>query len=273
MTIKRAEKIICAYLGGWERMLSASRLADALGVSREHASRKIMTWARKSFRLSKAEGSRKMVQIEDSLAMMPPGLRTPRELMTNLPGIAFVCGDPYQEPPLVRLADLISAEGDPDIFRDLYAAMNRKEALLLTYKAKSSELTLWFSPHTLVDLPQRPHFRGHARWVRGDFTFIDLVPSRIVSVDDRSRDAYTGVADDLEWSLRCDLNLRLSDDLPAEVQDVLVQEWGHQLRVVEGHMLLVLKGIRSPLLQYIKDAMLWRTFHGVTYQVWEEPKA
>ena len=268
--IKKAEKIICAYLGGWERSLSASRLADALDVSREHASRKIMTWARKSFRISKAEGSRKMVHIEDSLAMMPQGLQTPRELITNLPGIMLICGDPYRAPPIVRLVDLISAEGDPDIFQDLYAAMSRREALLLNYKAKSGELTVWFSPHTLVDLPQRPHFRGHARWARGDFAFIDLVPSRVVSVDDRSRDAYTGLADDLEWSMRCDLNLRLSDDLPAEVQEVLVQEWGHQLHVVEGHMVLVLKGIRFPMLQYIKNAMLWRTFHGTSYQVWQE---
>lgn len=214
-----------------------------------------------------------MVYIEDSLAMMPPGLRTPRELMTNLSGIALLCGDPYQEPPFVRLVDLISAEGDPDVFQDLYAAMSRKEALLLTYKAKSSDLTLWFSPHTLVDLPQRPHFRGHARWVRGDFAFIDLVPSRVVSVDDRSLNAYTGLADDREWNMKCDLNLRLSNDIPVEVQEVLVQEWGHQLRAVDGHMVLTLKGIRLPLLQYVKDAILWRTFHGVNYQVWQEPTA
>lgn len=269
MVVKKAEAIICAYLGGWERMLSASRLADALDVSREHASRKIMTWARKAFRLSKAEGSRKTVHIEECLAAMPLGLRTPRQLMTNLPGITLVCGDYYREPSIVRLVDQISAEGDPDIFQDLYSAMCRKEALLLNYKAKSGELTLWFSPHALVDIPQRPHFRGQARWARGDFAFIDLVPSRVVSVDDQSRELYTGPADDSEWNNRCDLTLRLSDNIPVEVREVMVQEWGHQLRAVNGQMVFVLQGIRFALLQYIKDAILWRTFHGSSYQVWQ----
>ena len=253
-------------------MLSASRLAGALDVSREHASRKIMTWARKAFRLSQAEGSRKTVHIEECLAVMPLGLRTPRQLMTNLPGISLVGGDHYCVPSIVRPMDQISAEGDPDIFQDLYAAMCRKEALLLNYKSKSGELTLWFSPHALVDIPQRPHFRGHARWACGDFAFIDLVPSRVVSVDDRSREAYTGPADDIEWNNRYDLTLQLSDAIPLDVREVMIQEWGYQLRTVDGNMVLVLKGVRFALLQYIKDAILWRTFHGTSYQVWQEQR-
>jgi hypothetical protein len=270
MKLKQIEIILCAYLGGWERSLSASMVADMLGVSREHASRKVMTWARKSFRISEEEGSRRTVLIEDGLAAMPLGLQTPRELITNLPGLALAC-DHFDKPQIERLADYLSAEGDPDIFQQLFAAMRRKEALLLCYKAKSGDILLWFSPHTLVDLPHRPHFRGHARWLRdGDWAYIDLIPSRIVSVEEWSTAAYTSLAEDAAWKTKCEISLKLAHELPPEIRAAMVQEWGYQLRSVEGQMLLTLKGVRQPLVQYIKDAIFWRTFHGTSYQVWQE---
>jgi hypothetical protein len=270
MKIKKIERLLCAYLGGWERLLSASRVADMLGVSREHASRKVITWARKSFRTSKEEGLRKAVFIEDELSAMPQGLQTPRDLITNLPGLALAC-DYFERPQIERLADYLSGEGDPDIFRELFAAMRRQEALLLCYKAKSGDFFLWFSPHTLVDLPHRPHFRGHARWIRdGDCAYIDLIPSRIVSVGDRSTAAYTGLAEDIAWRTKCEISLRLADDLPPTIRAAMVQEWGYQLRSLDGHLVLTLKGVRLPLVQYVKDAIFWRTFLGTSYQVWQE---
>lgn len=265
------EKIVCAYLGGWERMLSASRLANSLGVTREHASRKLMAWARRTYQLAEAEGSRKFTFIEDGLAAMPPGLQTPRELMTHLPGLTLACDNRLGPPSIVRLTDHLAAEGDPDIFQEVYAAMRRKEALLLSYNAKSGAIPLWFSPHALVDLPHRPHFRGHALWLRDrDSTFIDLVPSRIITVDDRSAKEFTGPAEDTAWNTKRDLTLALSGDLPDPIRSVMIQEWGYQIRNDKGRMVLHLKGIRAPLVQYLKDAMLWRTFQGKTYQVWQE---
>lgn len=270
MAVQKIEAILCAYLGGWERQLSASRLANLLGISREHASRKIMTWARKSFRLSNAEGSTKTVFFEEGIVVAPPGLQTPRDLINNLPGLALVCEN-FERPQIERIADYLSAEGEPDLFQRLYAAMRRREALLVNYRAKSGEVSLWFSPHSLVDAPHRPHFRGYAHWLRdGDGEFIDVVPSRVASIEDQSVSLYTGLAADAAWNTKRDLLLSLAEDLPEDVRSAMVQEWGHQLRNVDGRLVLRLRGIREPVLQYVKDAILWRTFRGTSYQVWYE---
>ena len=271
MTVDKIEKIICAYLGGWEQVLSTSRVAGALGISREHASRKIMTWARKAFSLSQPEGSVKTVFIDGGLEAMPPGLRSPREMMDNLPGLLLVCGDGLERPNIVRLGDLFCSEADPDIFHRIYAAMCRKEALLISYKAKSGDMSFWFSPHSLIDLPQRPHFRGHAQWIRdGDWAFIDMVPSRVALVEEISRERYVGEVADTSWNTVADLALKLSPELPQEIRATMIQEWGYNLKEIDGQLILRLENIREPLLDYVKDTMFWRAFRGKVYQIWTD---
>lgn len=84
------EKLFAVYLGGWEQALSASRLAAAIGVTREHASRKVLGWVRHAYMLSPEEGSRRIARIEDGPDRFPSGLRGPRELMELLPGLTLL---------------------------------------------------------------------------------------------------------------------------------------------------------------------------------------
>lgn len=272
MKINKIEKLLVSYLGGWEGSLSSSRLAKALDQSREHASRKSMSWARTRYALSAPLGSAHSVEIEDDLQELPVGLRTPREVMDCLPGLRAALHDIGLEGLVVGISQYTSAEGDPEIFRRLYKAMCRKESLLIDYKAKSGTILLWFSPHHLVDLPQRPHFRGHALWVRdGDGAFIDAVPSRVSMIHDCSTVRFVGEQQDIEWSHFVTVKLRIRDDLPVGIKDAIIQEWGHQIYLCDGLLELRVPGVRQPLSPYVEAALMWRVFGGEIYKVLDRP--
>lgn len=263
------EKILVAYLGGWERKLSASLLAKALGISREHASRGIMAWVRNTYTLSDPEGSQQRTAILDDLESLPKGLRSPREVMDLLPGLMQICEKEADQPSYVRLDHIMTAEGDPEIFRDLYASMCRKEAVLIKYKAKSGDTECWFSPHSLVDLPHRPHFRGYVYWLRGaEWGFIDVVPSRVTQVNEISKEHFTGCEKDSDWHDLVTIKFALSTDLPERLRETVIQEWGHKLRNVDGKIILQVPEVRRALVRYVRDALLWRIFNGEAHKVW-----
>lgn len=265
------EKFFAVYLGGWEQALSASRLAAALGVTREHASRKLLSWVRSVYPLSPEEGSRRIARIEDGPDRFPAGLCGPREMMDLLPGLALLDCAKKIEGRFSNIRSLIAAEGDPDLFRAVYAAMCRHEALLLRYRAKSGEVTCWFSPHTLVDLTRRPHFRGHAEWVRErEWGYIDMVPARIILIDGADTSRYVGPGEDVDWRSEEDLSFVLSESLPEAVRGTLIQEWGHQLRTEQGRFVLRVPKVRRALAPYVRDEILWRVFRGQMYKVFEQ---
>lgn len=263
------EKILVAYLGGWERKLSASLLAKALGISREHAGRGIMPWVRAAYALSDPEGSHSRTAILDELEHLPEGLRSPRDVMDILPGLKRICEKEAVFPSCVRLGHILTAEGDPEIFRDLYAAMCRKEAVLIKYKAKSGDTACWFSPHSLVDLPHRPHFRGYVHWLRSDeWGFIDVVPSRVTQVNAVSKEKFTGGDKDTDWHDLVTIDFLLSKELPGHLRETVIQEWGHRIRRVDGEIVLQVPGMQRALVRYVRDALLWRSFHGEPHKVW-----
>lgn len=272
MKIALIEKFLISYLGGWEGNLSSSRLAKALDQSREHASRKSMSWARQRYALSVPEGSTHSVQIEDDLEQLPAGLRTPREVLDCLPGLRCVLPDMAIAGEVIGISQYTSAEGDPEIFRRLYKAMCRKEALLIDYKARSGTIFLWFSPHHLVDLVQRPHFRGHALWVRDrDGYFIDVVPARVSMIHDCSTAHYVGEEQDAEWSHFETITLRIRDELPSGIKNAVIQEWGHQIYFCDDQLELRVPGVRQPLVPYVEAALMWRVFSGKIYEIFERP--
>ena len=264
------EKLFAVYLGGWEQALSASRLAAAIGVTREHASRKVLGWVRHAYMLGPEEGSRRIARIEDGPDRFPSGLRGPRELMELLPGLTLLDYAKKIEDHVFNIRGLVAAEGDPDLFRAVYAAMCRREALLLRYRAKSGELACWFSPHALADLPRRPHFRGHAEWVQErEWGYIDMVPARIILIDGADPGRYVGPGGDEGWQTEEELIFALRESLPEEVRGALIQEWGHQLQTERGRVVLRVPGVRRALAPYVRDELLWRPFRGEMYQVFE----
>ena len=271
MKISKIEKVMISYLAGWEGRLSASRLGRVLGVRREHASRKLMPWARTFLDLGEIEGSRQTVRAREDASDLMEGLRTPRELMDALPGLALVSeADEIDRPSIVRLNGVLCAEGDPEIFQKIFMAMCRREAIYLSYLAKSGPQSFVFSPHTLVDNFHRPHFRGYAVWPSGTSLFIDMVPSRVIEVDGVEANAYVDGRHDKEWHEMVDVELSLSSDLPDGLRSTILQEWGHQVRLVDGSYRLTLKGIRRPLAGYVRDLISWRTSQGIGYRVWTD---
>lgn len=268
MKISLLDRIITSYLGFCERALSPSRLSAILGVTREHASRKLMRAAEVEYTLEPAEG--RGVRIMDpGLDRIAEPLRTPRGLMDILPGLRAIAEGGDAIPVIEGIGHLIAPEGEPDRFWDLYAALARHEALLIEYRSKAKDSLIWFSPHTLVDLPHRPHFRGYMLSdATGYSQFIDLVPSRIIRTLDISREAYITGAEDALWNQRIDLRFRLAGGLPDGVRGAVIQEWGCELRETDDGPELLVKGVRLAVASYVVGALRWRVYQDVQQEVW-----
>jgi hypothetical protein len=126
-------EFLISYLGGWEKRLSAARLSQITGLSREHVSRKMMTWARERFQVSAREGSAQTVFIKDPLEALPVGLRCVHDLLDILPGLSAIYGEKLVTLTFIRMRGLTSPAGDPDLVCELYGAMCRHESVLVRY--------------------------------------------------------------------------------------------------------------------------------------------
>jgi len=268
MKITRLDMIVTSYLGFCERMLSASRLSNLLGVTREHASRKLMRWAEVEHKLEPA--GRRGARIADpTLDRIANPLRSPRGLMDILPGLRAIVECEDIIPAMEGIGGLIAPEGEPDRFWDIYAAMARHEALLIEYRSKAQESLIWFSPHTLVDIPHRPHFRGYMLSdATGYSQFIDLVPSRVIRTIDASRENYVNAMEDALWHRRTDLQFQISVGLPEGIRRAVIQEWGCEIREVDGELQLPVRGVRLALVSYVVGALRWRVYQGKLQEVW-----
>lgn len=137
-------------------------------------------------------------------------------------------------------------EPAPDVFRTLLAGCTRRQAVEVTYLAKTGPHSLLFSPHTLVVGTFRNHFRGYSAFERqGEQRWWDLVPSRVVYAELRHHSSYVGGEQDAEWHAQTSLRLRLHDDLPLSLRDAIRFEHG-----IEGDD-LVIGPIREALVRYV----------------------
>lgn len=268
MKKSRLDQILVSYLGFCERALSASRLSHLLGVTREHASRKLMRAAEVDHVLEPV-GVRGVRIIDPNLDRIAVPIRNPRGLMDILPGLRAITDGGESLPAMEGIGNLIAPEGEPDRFWDLYASMARHEAVLIEYRSKMQESLIWFSPHTLVDIPHRPHFRGYMRSdATGYSQFVDLVPSRISRTLETSREAYVTGSEDALWNQRTDLRFCLAEGLPDGVRGAVIQEWGCELREMNDGPELLIRGVRLALASYVAGALRWRVYQEVQQEVW-----
>ena len=268
MKKSRLDQILVSYLGFCERALSASRLSHLLGVTCEHASRKLMRAAEVDHVLEPV-GVRGVRIIDPNLDRIAVPIRNPRGLMDILPGLRAITDGGESLPAMEGIGNLIAPEGEPDRFWDLYASMARHEAVLIEYRSKMQESLIWFSPHTLVDIPHRPHFRGYMRSdATGYSQFVDLVPSRISRTLETSREAYVTGSEDALWNQRTDLRFCLAEGLPDGVRGAVIQEWGCELREMNDGPELLIRGVRLALASYVAGALRWRVYQEVQQEVW-----
>ncbi len=277
MKLKYSEKIAATYLAWWEGGVSPARLARILDVSREHASRKIMPWARQHLALTEPHGSLQLCTSTLASEELPQGLGSPRALLDILPGMAACFDGDLAASNVTRLADLTTAPCDPDIFQALYRAQATRRAVLLDYHAKSGPHPMWFSPHSLIETTHRIHFRGHVDWLSPPAedrqaadgpSFYDIVPTRVAGIEGENADQYVSDELDHPWHERVDAVFMLSEALPHDIRSTMIQEWGPHIHERNGEILLVVRGVRRALLRYVCDQLQQRSFQGQTHEIW-----
>lgn len=152
----------------------------------------------------------------------------------------------------------------PDTFRTLLGACVRRQVVDVVYLARTRELAVSFSPHTLVVTPHREHFRGYSAFEsEGESHYWDLVPSRVVSAEVRPRSGYVDAGGDAEWHAEEELRLRLKADLPDAMRQALRHEHG-----LIGDRIEVGR-VRRALLRYVADDYLNRRYGASAVPAWE----
>lgn len=186
-------------------------------------------------------------------------------------GVLQAEGDPLL--PYVDTGFHATPEPDSDIFAILCSGLHQKRVVNGLYFTKHGLREITFSPHTIVRTTARVHFRGVMQ-IAGDLSGfpVDLVPSRFLSVDLGDKDAFQGQSVDPDWSKTVDVSLTMARDLPENLRDVIIQEWGESITLRKNSELneytLTIKGVRVPLVQYVTSDLRWRAFNGVHYEVW-----
>lgn len=152
----------------------------------------------------------------------------------------------------------------PDTFRVLLGACVRRQVVDVVYLARTRELAVSFSPHTLVVAPHRSHFRGYSIFeLEGESRHWDLVPSRVVSAEVRPTLGYVGGEHDAEWHAEDMLRLRLKDDVSDAMRQAIRYEFGLMADQLE------IGPVRRALLHYVRADYLDRRYEGFAGSVWE----
>ncbi|NYS26394.1 hypothetical protein HUK65_15515 [Rhodobacteraceae bacterium 2376] len=205
----------------------------------------------------------------DSLVYAPTtpdeifGLVLGEKIIANSSGEAARFGVPIEDLPTS-----VGHATRTRVFREIYRACANKRAVLISYVARSGVNSYVFSPHTLVRAGPRLHFRGHVEGVNeGRSGFVDIVPSRTVSVDTSKSDRI-GVEGDLEWERRVDLEFALNSSLPQPILDQVMIEHGGAPGGDPNTIQLKVSRVRSALALYVTREVRHRWFGDQLLQVW-----
>lgn len=280
MKIPMINEIFLEYLAYWESGLQASRLARILGQSREHVQRNTISAFERTYPIrliAAGERMRKLADTSDGLRFAPS---RPSDVMRMLDGVAVLFQNSVDDYPFgVRVENPLSGlmpEPDPEIFRALYSACARKHSLTIQYHSKKGVFPVTFSPHSLVHVPDRCHFRGYARWA-GDIKqarFIDLVPARVVSVESESCVHAVPSSEDIDWNTLSNAVFRLNTNLPERLYALVRQEWASSMADHDKPDIMVIPAVRKALRRYVDRALRYRVFGDALHEVWlPEPDA
>ncbi|MBS0513651.1 MAG: hypothetical protein JSR42_21065 [Proteobacteria bacterium] len=274
MKIPKINELCLEYLAYWESGLQASRLARILGQSREHVQRKTISTFEHTYPvplINAGKRMRKLADTSDGLRFAPS---RPSDLMRMLDGVSVLFQNSDDDYPFgVRLENPLSGctpEPDAEIFRALYAACAQKCAVIVQYRSKGGVFPMTFSPHALVQVPDRVHFRGYAQWAAGQERgrFIDLVPARVLSIEHELLFDAVPSAGDIDWHTKSDAAFRLSEDLPAGLRAVVSQEWGSSMTDRSRPNTMVIPSVRTAVRLYVNRALRYRWFGDTLYETW-----
>lgn len=282
MRIDRIRYAFLEYLAYWEGQLTASRLGKALGRSREHVQREVITPYRQQFfdiPAPRPEGERPS-DTHHHLRFAPRGSRSLIDWVSGEKSLAEALGEaPRFGIPMEDVSAVAFRDTHPEIFQSLYLGCVQRRQVSVEYVSKQRFSVIDFSAHTLVRDFARVHFRGYARWrdEDGPGCYIDLVPSRITQVfavlaDDRDDDRpkYVSEDSDVEWNERVTLQFRLNPDLPGKILDVLRTEYEGS-RAHDAFETLTIPDVRRALRRYVERSLRYRFFGDTIYEVWIPP--
>ena len=252
--------IALEYLALWEGALSAQRLGELVGLSREHAQRALIGPYRQEMpgRLSAGRRPSQIKPDGTSTRWMPSD---PGGFVAVLTGVKAVAGASPEGWPVGGAFESVPlicrANGDNETFVALYRAMCQRHSIDLEYRTKRGPRSYRFSPHTLVDTSNRPHFRGYvADPVSETGYFIDLVPSRVSELLDVRNDVYVSYESDNEWIRRVDLKFRLHENMDEKLREAISLEYAIQDEY------FVFYDVREALVRYVVRQLLERRVEG-----------
>ena len=258
------QETVLEIMSFWEGGVTASRLAEALGVTREHLHRTLLRSYRQGCP-SALKSGRGIEFVEDAQALRYAPA-SPEGFMALLRGVATTAeasGDVFPfRLPVERIPEPVADEnGRADLFREVTAAIVQRRALLVDYVAKSGPMQMWFSPHAIADVRPRPHARGHAAFEDGRGRFIDLIPSRIAIVHNTDKQHYVGADADRDWHERVDLAFEVDPTLDLAARAAIIEEAGGRDRIFY-------RGVRRALADYVERELGLRRFGGTLRPVW-----
>jgi len=261
-------EFFCFWRGG----CSARELGQLLGLTREQVQKAVIGPFQEKFgQHAQYDRSLRRVVIQSDaggLKLAPSRVSDALNLLSAMQSFARAEG--YLAPSIdgwVEVEDLLQPlenERETEAFRAIYAAASAQRALILTYRAKSSEFIMQFSPHAVVRTHVRPHFRGYARYAAGsNNSFIDLVPGRVVQIHSAPPGEYVGNGEDGDWHRRVTIVAKQNGDLPSTVAASLRQEFGTEYQ-------LTIPDVRLATAPYLQQWLKTRRVQGLSVPLWSE---
>lgn len=274
MKIPLINELLFEYLAYWESGLKASRLARILGCSREHVQRHTIGKFERTYPVQLVPAGDHMRRLADTVDGLRFAPSRPSDLVRMLDGLSVLFQNAPDDYPFgVNIENPLSGllpEPDPEIFRALHSACANSEALIVQYRSKQQVFPMTFSPHTLVQVPGRLHFRGYARWHSSSRkgSFIDVVPARVVSIEQEKITDAVPASQDHDWNQRSPESFYLSPDLPEHLSAVVRQEWAASMSDSHRRDMMTVPAVRKALRSYVCRALRYRHFGEELHEVW-----
>jgi hypothetical protein len=258
------QETILEIMSFWEGGVTAARLAEVLGISREHLQRNLLRSYRERF--PSALKSRKGLSFVEDAAALRYAPASPTALMAFLRGLAVAAeagGDAFPLRLSVERMPEPFMNGDDagDKFREVTAAIVGRHALQIDYIAKSGPMQAWFSPHAIADVRPRPHARGYVKFEDGKGSYLDLIPSRIAVIHGSNASKYIGADQDTDWHERVDVEFEVDPTLDAGTRAAFIEEAG-------GHDRILYRGVRRALADYVERDLGLRRLGGNLSPAW-----
>ncbi|MCY4227401.1 MAG: hypothetical protein OXF20_06880 [Gammaproteobacteria bacterium] len=258
----------------WRANLSAKEFAEAVGRTRQHLQKEVITpfIQKRGMDIEETRGKKhgrsliiepKISQPDlwDFFSLLDVERKWRRHERKGLSSLAEI-----------DIIDIIPPESSETSFW-VCRATAQKCTLFGNYLFKNhGVLNVQFSPHTLVRTPRRIHARGHLL-VRSsekkiDWGYLDLVPSRFL--DDSNlrlgKSEYIGVEDDKEWHQYEKIAFRINPDLPKNAYLALQNEYDIKPNS-DGYCIIYIE-VRKALVYYYEHHVYSRMIGKNPMRAW-----